>query len=555
MRRLALAVSFILVVCLTAYSQGATVHLKVRVILVDKDLNQKPVPHLALMVQRTDAAAGPVTMKTGFDGAAETILPPGKYKLTTPQPVEFQGKRYQWETEFALTGTEFSLDLSNDTAKVTPIEPEKTPQAGDDLSELFKRLRNSVATVYSDFGHGTGFIVDPSGLVVTNEHVVSKSDYLAVQFDEKRKVTAVLLASDANKDVAVLRVNLSAYPEALVAAMAKSEAGKSPAIAEGDRVFTIGSPLNQQKVLTTGVVSRVDARAIISDVNINPGNSGGPLFNSAGLVIGVTTYSQQARRGPGLSGIVKIEEALPLIEEARSKATGPAPSATLLPVEPKEPFPLDALRASVPAGKVDRAPYIFSAGDFDVAMYTPPFEYRLYAEHQRALEKEREKRDKKRGEDTQQDSSGADVKNWEADEHKPEITIRVEPQLKVKFWASMAAPHGQVKARFKTDFYRMRLLCGSQEITPIRPGKLRLEGDNTGPVAVSDTTFMGVYDYLPEAIGPACGQVTLEIYPDKNSPPTVKPLDTTTIQAVWTDFEPYRKAQSSPSSQSAPPKK
>lgn len=554
MRRSALAFPFMLIFCLAAYSQVATVRLKVRVILVDKDLNQKPAPHLALVVQRTDAAGEPLAMKTGLDGAAEATLPPGKYKLTTPQPIEFQGKRYQWETEFTLTGAGFSLELSNDTAKVTPIEPEKTSRGRDDLSELFKHLRNSVATVYSEFGHGTGFIVDASGLIVTNEHVVAKSEYLSVQFDEKTKVAAILLASDPDKDVAVLRANLAAFPEAVIAPVARGEAGKAPAVTEGDRVFTIGSPLNQQKVLTTGVVSRVDAKVITSDVNINPGNSGGPLFNSAGSVIGVTTYSQQARRGPGLSGIVRIEEALPLIDQAKAKASEPAPSATLLPVEPKDPFPLDALRASAPPGKVDRAPYNFPAGDFEVAVYTPPFEYRLFAERQRALEKEREKRDKKRGGETPQDSSGADVKNWEADEHKPEITISVEPQLKLKFWASMAAPAGQVKARFKTDFYRMRLLCGSKEVTPIRPGKYRVEGGYSGGVTVSDTTYMGVYDYLPDAIGPGCGQVTLEIYPDKNSPPTVRPLDSATIQAVWTDFEPYRKAQANPTSQTAPPK-
>jgi S1-C subfamily serine protease len=554
MKRPALAIPFMFIFCFAAYSQVATVRLKVRVILVDKDLNQKPVPHLALVVRRTDTTGEPLTMKTGFDGAAEAALPPGKYKLTTPQPVEFQGKRYQWETQFTLTGADFSLDLSNDTAKVTPIEPEKAPRAGDDLSELFKHLRNSVATVYSEFGHGTGFIVDPSGLIVTNDHVVSKSEYLSVQFDEKRKVAAILLASDPAKDIAVLRANLAAYPEAVVAPIARGDAGKAPAVTEGDRVFTIGSPLNQQKVLTTGVVSRVDAKAIISDVNINPGNSGGPLFNAAGFVIGVTTFSQQAGRGPGLSGIVKIEEALPLIEQAKAKATGPAPSATLLPVEPKDPFPLDALRASAPPGKVDRTPYVFPVGDFEVVVYTPAFEYRLFAERQKALEKEREKRDKKRGEETQQESSGAEVKNWEADEHKPVITISVEPQLKMKFWASMAAPRGQVKARFKTDFYRMRLLCGSQEITPIYPGKLIVEGDNSGSVAVSDTTYRGVYDYLPDAIAPGCGQVTLEIYPDKNSPATVRPLDAATIQAVWSDFEPYRKAQTNPALQSAPPK-
>ena len=549
-RRLALLALVPLAVFASFRAQVAGVRLKIHAVLVDKDLNQKPVPHLALALQRTDAPGEPVAIKTGFDGSADATLPPGKYKLTTAQPVDFQGKRYQWELIVDLANADVSLELSNDNAQSTDAKsaesaPEAAAHPADELSAQFKHLQSAIVTVYSEFGHGTGFIVDPNGLVITNDHVVEKSEYLAVQFDEKRKVAATLLASDSQKDLAVLWVNLAACSEAVIASIAKSDAGK-PAAIEGDRVFTIGSPLTLRKVLTTGVVSRVEPKSIISDINVNPGNSGGPLFNSAGLVIGVTTFNTQARSGPGLSGIVRIEEALPLLEQARSamRASGAAaPSAALLPVEPKDPFPIDALRASVPEGKVNSTPYMFAVGDFDVMIITPPLEYRIFAVRQKSLKKEREKRDKKRGDNETEKTEGPNIKNWEADEHKPEITIRVEPQLKVKFWASMAAPRGQVKARFKTDFYRMRLLCGTSDVTPILPAKYPLVGDSSGPVSISDTTFMGLYDFLPEAIAPACGPVTLEIYADKTSPPVVKVLEQTTVDAVWTDFEPYRRSQ------------
>ena len=521
--------------------------MKVRAVLVDKDLNPKPVPRLALSLQRTDAAGETIAVRTGFDGSAETELPAGKYRLVTPEPVEFQGKRYSWDMEIKLSGSEFSLDLSNDNAKSVDVAP-AAAGASDDLSAQFKRLQNSVVTVYSEIGHGTGFVVDPKGLIVTNNHVVKSSEYLAVQFDEKHKAAATLLASDSQKDIAVLWVNLAAYPEAVTATIAKQGSGEPP-VNEGERVFTIGSPLMQQKVLTTGVVSRVEPKAIISDLNINPGNSGGPLFNSKGFVIGVTTYNEQAERGPGLSGIVRIEEAMPLIEQGRDKVKQPGatpPSAALLPVEPTEPFPLDALRAAATPEKIDRTPYFFSAGDFEVAIFTPPLAYRLYMEEQRGLEKEREKRNKKRGHTEPEPSSDGEATNWQADEHPPVVTIRVVPQLKMKFWATMAAPSGQVKARFKTDFYRMRLLCAGKELTPILPEKLPLSGGQYGSVEISDTTYFGVYDYPPDAIAPACGNVTLEIYPGKASPPTVKVLDPFTIQTVWTDFEPFRKSLVAP---------
>ncbi|HXZ11617.1 MAG TPA: serine protease [Candidatus Sulfotelmatobacter sp.] len=542
MRRL-LPAMLLLILAAAVYAQSPDVAVKIHAVLVDKDLNQKPVPHLALALQRSDAPGPAISLKTSLDGRAEISLPPGSYRLTTPEPLEFQGKRYQWEMEVQFEGAEASLELSNDNAKVTSVASAGASPAAEDLSAQFKLLRNSVVTVQTEFGHGTGFLVDPGGLVITNEHVIHKSEYLAVQFDEKRKVAADVLASDSEKDVAILRVNLAAYPDAVIAPLLKAGSEK-PAAAEGDRVFTIGNPLNQQKVLTTGVVSRVEPKAIISDININPGNSGGPLFNSSGVVIGVTTYNQQAKRGPGLSGIVRIEEALPLVEEARAKlAQAPMPSAELLPVEPQESYPMDALRGLGPAGKTERAPYVFSAGDFDVVVTTPAFAYRVYLERQRELEKEREKRDKKRGDSSAEITSGEDVKNWEANEHRPKITITVQPQLKVKFWASMASTDRRVRARFKTDFYRLRLLCGGQEITPIRPGKVQFVGAETSSAEVNDTTYVGIYDYLPDAISPDCTQITLEIYADKNSAPTVKTLDARTIQAVWNDFEPYRKSR------------
>ncbi len=555
MKRILLGIVSSFLVLSAAHSQTpATTTLKIHAVLVDKDLNQKPVPHLAIVLQPGDTPGAPVTLKTALDGTAEAALPSGKYKLTTPEPLEFQGRQFQWEMEVTLSGLEVRLDLSNDNAKVTAVAAAPPAPAGEDLSAQFKHYRNSVATVYSEFGSGTGFLVDRSGLLVTNEHVVGKSEYLAVQFDEKRKVTATLLVSDPEKDIAILWVNLSAYPEAVIAPLWKSEPGKAPA-AEGERVFTIGSPLDQQKVLTTGVISRVEAKSITSDININPGNSGGPLFNSAGVVIGVTTYNRQASHGPGLSGIVRIEEATPLVEQARAKMAGAAPpSAALLPVEPLDPFPIDALRATTGDEKLDRSAYAFKAGDFDVMLFTPAEDYRVYAQRRRALEKEREKRNKNRGGAAAETDKGADVKDWQASEHKPVVQVRVMPQLKVKFWATMGDPNHRVRARFKTDFYRMRVLCGSRELVPIRPGKLPLVGGQDARSSIEDTSFVGFYEYLPDAISPNCGQMTLEIYADKNSPPTVKQLDSETIQSVWNDFEPYRKAQSNPPAPPPPPK-
>src|SRR5215204_1443043 len=171
----------------------------------------------------------------------------------------------------------------SDAVIIAIVQPDesKPGRMRDELTTSFNRLKTSVVTVWSEFGHGTGFIIDKEGLILTNQHVVGPSEYIAVQFDEKRKVRAVLLSASAEKDVAVLWANLEGLPEATVAVIAKTDA-EEPAITEGERVFTIGRPLNQKKIITTGIASKIEEKAIISDININPGNSGGALFNSIG---------------------------------------------------------------------------------------------------------------------------------------------------------------------------------------------------------------------------------------------------------------------------------
>jgi len=141
-----------------------------------------------------------------------------------------------------------------------------------------------------------GILRGREGLILTNQHVVGNSEYLAVQFDRTHKIVAKLIAADPQKDVALLSVNMAALPNASPAPLYRAGAGRTP-VQEGERVFTIGSPLSLDKIITTGIVSKVDLHTIMSDININSGSSGGPLFNGAGQVIGLTTFGTHEKAG------------------------------------------------------------------------------------------------------------------------------------------------------------------------------------------------------------------------------------------------------------------
>jgi hypothetical protein len=433
----------------------------------------------------------------------------------------------------------------------------------DELTSSFKRLQTTIFTVWSEFGHGTGFVVDQAGLIITNQHVVGPSEQISVQFDEKRKLPAILLAADAEKDVAVLWADIKLIPDATVASIAETKKDE-PTIIEGERVFTIGSPLSQRKILTTGIAGKLEARAIISDININPGNSGGPLFNSLGQVVGITTFGEDRGAGPGISGIVRIEEALPLLSQARSRMNNLSkPDAIFLPVEPSGDYPIEAIKTSLQSRELDTRPYNSSAGDFDVDVITPILKYHFMEENKVEAGKEKSKRNKKEGSIKNSYQPLEDLRSWAeyAGEYKPVILIRAVPKLRETFWSALnrgiAANYGilaQAKLRYKTDFYRMKLLCDGNEIQPIHPGKeARVHAENNRFVNLTDATYAGIYSYPADAISPSCQTVMLEIYSEKNpDKATKKIMDKKTIAQVWSDFEPYRRITNSSDSPKSP---
>jgi hypothetical protein len=479
-------------------------------------------------------------------------------RLTTPQGVDFQNRHYAWVVEIIVGSETASVELSNDNALLSDLPSVQPTRKVDDLTVMFQKYQRSVVTVWSEIGSGTGFIVDPMGLVMTNQHVIGPSELISIQFDAKTKVAAKVLAIDSERDVAVLYANLGAFKDTLPVPIA-SGIGDHVIAVEGERVFSIGSPLGLKKIITSGIVSKVEERAIISDVNINHGNSGGPLFNSLGEVIGITTFLVPGGNGPGVSGVVRIDQALPTLDQARKKIRDVSiPDSRLLPVEPTDPYPLDSLKEMVKSTKFDRKPYIFGMGGFDVALGTPVLKHEIQEEVSLAAQKEKGKRTKKRGEAVQNTFEPLqELHGWAEyeGEYKPVLLVQAAPQLRETFMSALGRGlassggyyGGPAHLKFKTDFYRMKLICGDKEVEPIQPGKdATVANAHNAFVNVTDATYVGFYSYPPDAISPSCGKVTLQLYSEKQpDKPESKDLDQKTIDRVWNDFRPYLDAHSS----------
>jgi serine protease Do len=166
---------------------------------------------------------------------------------------------------------------------------------------------------------GTGFIVDPSGIIVTNNHVAGKADSITVTLSDGRKLPAKLLGADEKTDLAVLKVS-SDKPLPYV------EFGDSNKARVGQPVMAVGNPFGLGGTVTTGIVSARgrDIQSgpfddyIQTDAAINRGNSGGPLFNMDGKVIGINTAIFSPTGGSiGLGFAIPASLAEPVVTQLR----------------------------------------------------------------------------------------------------------------------------------------------------------------------------------------------------------------------------------------------
>ena len=422
---------------------------------------------------------------------------------------------------------------------------------------IFRKTRDAVFTIYGR-GQGSGFLVDEAGLILTNSHVIGSSSRISVQLDRRTRVAATLLAEDKQRDIAVLRVAPEIVKELPILKIADRSA--ADLAFEGEKVIAIGSPLNQIRILTSGIVSKVEERAIISDVNINPGNSGGPLINMDSEVIAINTFGDfSSRGGPGVSGSILISLALPLLDSARRKLHEEPPPSTLLPVVPEDPFPIEGLKwAAERCGKASN--YTLKAPGFNIQISTPSRQYFLTKISTNPLTEKRRGREAAAGVPQQEmyDPLGDRFREWYeyVGEYSPLVQIHVEPDvgettgsLLLNILGAASASYsrsyyyGSSTYEFKSDLQDLELMDGGSVVPEIyRSMDIMPISFSERSVKMEDIAQRGVFVFLPEVF--KSPNLRLKIFDLKKPGQIINvPIPQACREQILVDFEPYMDMQ------------
>ncbi|MEC7946641.1 MAG: trypsin-like peptidase domain-containing protein [Myxococcota bacterium] len=250
-------------------------------------------------------AAGTLAL-TGSNHAP-VPAPTARAEEVPPQSLNYDPRVSLAPLVKALGPTVVHLEVEKDVA--SPLD------ALTQRMQPFLQMPEGFNPPQTQSGEGSGFIISPDGLVLTNNHVVEGADRVTVRLDDERSFEASVLGTDPRTDVALVQLEgASDLPSAVL--------GSSEALEVGDWVVAIGNPFGLDHSVSAGILSGKgrDLGAgpydafLQTDASINPGNSGGPLFNLKGEVVGINT----AIIGQGIGFAVPIDMVAGMVEELRT---------------------------------------------------------------------------------------------------------------------------------------------------------------------------------------------------------------------------------------------
>jgi hypothetical protein len=486
-----------------------------------------PVPRHALLVSDNPASRAPWRVVTARDGTARVTLPPGNYTVESEEPLVFEGKAYEWreivdvigggDTTVVLTAGNAEVETASTTDAATGGAPPKTDQW-----ELLIRWQDSVVSLWTPTTHASGTVVASSGLIATAQRVVGSATNVEVQFTPTLKVSARVIASDTATDVALLWVDRAALGGRSPLPLG-CEGQTRPVLERGQRVSAIGTTRFGQPTTAPGTMRRVAGGVLAAEFDFDLGSAGGPAFATDGTVVGLTSVkgdSSGTGVGEDNNGLVSVAAVCDMIAAAETKTTGTVPpTGARLPVEPTEVVSEEVLREGAKRRAGSLTPYKAATSGFEIAFITPPL---AFAGMQETM----------------------DFGQWSAyvADHPPVLFVRATPKQVESLWIKVARGAAMTQGvalppikHFTPGVARMRVLCGTREVTPVHPFIVERRVSETE--AVRD----GLHVLAAEAIGPQCGSVTIEVFsekaPDKRETATI---DAKLLQQIWDDMAPFR---------------
>lgn len=255
---------------------------------------------------------GAVAFFTPFESTSTTTV------QVTEEPVRVPDVTSVPATE--VPAQQDTRDTSASTADMSDLDVLRANSRV--IRDVYNRVSPSVVNIqvsgvespFGDIGgQGSGFVWDKEGHIVTNNHVVEGAETIVVRFSDLTEVEAEVVGTDADADLAVIRVDVDS--DALVPV----DVADSQALQVGDRVIAIGNPFGFERTVTSGIVSALGRTVrqadnfslpnlIQTDAAINPGNSGGPLLDIEGRVVGVNTliFSQTPNANSGVGFAIPV---------------------------------------------------------------------------------------------------------------------------------------------------------------------------------------------------------------------------------------------------------
>lgn len=236
-------------------------------------------------------------------------------------------------------------------AAASASAPVPSPPARQTPAEIAAHSTPAIVSIRTAHSLGTGFVVDKSGLIATNLHVIAGSERLVVILPDQRQLPILEVVShDPNVDLAIVRIGAHDLPALSL--------GDSDAMHAGDPIVAIGHPLGLEDTVSNGLISAVRALDGVTVLQISapiaPGSSGGPIFNERGEVIGVSTAVLQGGQNLNFGVPSKYVRALldapePMSIEAFAAETTPPQTADVAVVRKVPQLKLSALDGCNPA--------------------------------------------------------------------------------------------------------------------------------------------------------------------------------------------------------------